>query len=262
MSAGERWSHMLAGWAIPQEILDGAPESPWGFPTGVFVQSAREALRERPSPTHERAREALAASSGVVLDVGAGAGAASLPLAPPAARIVAVDESAAMLDELAKLARGLVTVELIEGRWPDVAERVAPVDVVVCAHVLYNVKALAEFVTALHVRARRRVVVEFTAVHPQAALSPLWKQFWGLDRPSRPTADDALAVMRETVPVPVHAQYWEGRHPLSDRGEDTQTIASIRRRLCLPASADGEIKHLIDMTKPFGATRMVTAWWH
>jgi hypothetical protein len=44
MSAGERWSHMLAGWAIPQEILDGAPESPWGFPTGVFVQSAREAL--------------------------------------------------------------------------------------------------------------------------------------------------------------------------------------------------------------------------
>ena len=81
-----------------------------------------------------------------------------------AARIVAADESAAMLDELAKLARGLVTVELIEGRWPDVAERVAPVDVVVCAHVLYNVKALAEFATALHVRARRRVVVEFTAV--------------------------------------------------------------------------------------------------
>ena len=200
MSAAERWSDTLAEWAIPQEILDVAPESPWGFPSRVFAQAARDALAGPPSLTHQRARDSLPPSGGVVLDVGAGVGAASLPLAPPAGRVVAVDESAAMLDKLAQLARGRVAVELIEGRWPDVAERVAPVDVVVCAHVVYNVAALGEFVAALHARARRRVVVEFTAVHPQAVLSPLWRHFWGLDRPSLPTADDALAAeLREHV---------------------------------------------------------------
>jgi SAM-dependent methyltransferase len=261
MSAAGRWSDTLAGWAIPQEILDVAPESPWGFPTCSFAHAARDALAGPLSLTHQRARDALPARGGVVLDVGAGAGAASLPLAPPAGRIVAVDESAAMLDELARLARGRVAVELIEGRWPDVGERVAPVDVVVCAHVVYNVTALGEFLTALHARARRRVVVEFTAVHPQAVLSPLWRHFWGLDRPSLPTADDALAVMREVIPVPVHVQYWVGRHPLCGRGDDTEIIASIRRRLCLPASADDEIRQLVNTTKPMAPTLIATAWW-
>ena len=83
MSVAERWSEALAGWAIPEEILAVAPESPWGFPTEVFVTAAREALVAPPTPTHRRALEALPLG-GVVLDVGAGAGAASLPLTPRA----------------------------------------------------------------------------------------------------------------------------------------------------------------------------------
>ncbi len=64
----------------PEEILAVAPESPWGFPTEVFVTAAREALVAPPTPTHRRALEALPLG-GVVLDVGAGAGARALELA-------------------------------------------------------------------------------------------------------------------------------------------------------------------------------------
>ena len=32
----ERWREQLDGWAIPAEILAAAPESPWGFPVGLF----------------------------------------------------------------------------------------------------------------------------------------------------------------------------------------------------------------------------------
>ncbi len=166
-----------------------------------------------------------------------------------------------MLGELARLAGDRVAVELIEGRWPDIAERVAPVDVVVCAHVLYSEAALGEFVAALHARARRRVVVEFTAAHPQAALSPFWRHFWALERPSLPGADEVFAVMREVIPVLVHVQYWVGGYPLCGSRDDTEVIASIRRRLCLPASADDEIKRLVKMTRPLAATLIATAWW-
>ena len=93
--------------------------------------------------------------------MGAGGGAASLPLAPPAALLVAVDESQAMLNSFAEAAtRRRARHELIAGRWPDVAATAPVADVVVCHHVAYNVPDLAPFLRALTDHARYRVVLE------------------------------------------------------------------------------------------------------
>src|SRR5438105_5926696 len=140
--SARRWREDLESWAIPPEILAAAPETPWGCPPTLFSRAAEEALAERqrqPSPSLRRALEALP-EGGSVLDVGAGGGAASLPLCPPAASVTAVDQDPGMLAAFAELAakQGIGHHE-VEGLWPDLAGEVGPADVVVCHHVRYNV---------------------------------------------------------------------------------------------------------------------------
>jgi SAM-dependent methyltransferase len=235
----ERWREQLDGWAIPAEILAAAPESPWGYPVGLFRSRARRAGSRPVTPSNREAARHLP-EGGTVLDVGAGAGAASLPLAAVAGRLVAVDESAGMVESfLAAADAAGVPAEAVEGRWPEVAGRVAPADVVVCHHVLYNVADLAPFARALTGHARRRVVAELTERHPLAGLGPLWRRFHGLDRPTGPSADDAEAALA-ALGLTVERQDWESRDRFGFDDFD-QLVAFTRRRLCLPATRDPEV---------------------
>src|SRR5882762_9600464 len=105
-ASARQWRQDLGSWAIPPEILANAPEQPWGCPTGLFARAAEEAVAAGdgpPSPSRRRALEALPAG-GSVLDVGAGGGAASLPLCPPGGAVTAVDQSPGMLAAFAALA--------------------------------------------------------------------------------------------------------------------------------------------------------------
>jgi hypothetical protein len=259
VTARRQWAEALAAWAIPDEILASAPASPWGFPTEFFADGARRALAERPTPTHEQIISAIP-TGGVLLDVGSGAGAASLPAAPPAGRIVAVDEDPGMLEALAGLAAGRADVTPVVGRWPDVAKQAGQVDVVVCANVAYNVSDIAPFVEALTVAARNRVVLELTAVHPQSSLSPLWAHFWNLPRPTGPTAEDADAVIREVIGVTPEVRRW--RRSWSYMGEPgPATAAWVRRRLCLPEDSEQEVAAQLELLAEVGPSQVVTFWW-
>ena len=234
-----RWREQLEGWAIPEEILAAAPESPWGCPVGLFRSRARRAGSRPVTPSNREAARFLPAG-GTVLDVGAGGGAASLPLAGVAGQLVAVDESPAMVAAfLAAADAAGVAAEGVEGRWPEVAGRVAPADVVVCHHVLYNVADLAPFADALTGHARRRVVAELTDRHPLAGLGPLWRRFHGLERPTGPGADEAMAAL-EALGLRVARQDWESQDLFGFDDLD-ELVAFTRRRLCLPAARDPEV---------------------
>ena len=252
--AARRWAADLASWALPPAILDAAPESPWVYPPALFAPAEAP-----PTPSRLAALEALG-DGGTVLDVGVGAGAASLPLAPPATEVVGVDESGAMLAafERAAAARA-VPARAARGSWPAVAAEVGPADVVVCHHVFYNVADLAPFARALTERARRRVVVELTATHPQSALDDLWRHFHGLERPTRPAADDAVAVLREAG-LAVAVERWP--RPAGPRpGTRAETVAFVRRRLCLPAERDPEVDALLGDRPPAAPGGLVTLRW-
>jgi len=254
-----RWALELGQWAIPEDILAGAPESPWTFPTELFVRSADAARAETdPTPSRRRAAEAIP-PGGTVLDVGAGAGAASLPLAPPASRLAAVDESQSMLDAFAAGAdRGGLDHSEVRGRWPDVSSEVDAADVVVCHHVVYNVADLVPFLTALDGHARRRVVIELTARHPQSDLNPLWVAIHGIERPAGPTAVTAAEVARSLgydVRTEVFEQPARWHDPI-----DPDHVAFARRRLCVGPERDADIAAELARL-PTLARQLVTLWW-
>jgi SAM-dependent methyltransferase len=268
-SATERWAEALRSWAIPDPILEAAPESPYGFPVELFRRRAEAVLGAAPTPTTSRALEALPAR-GTVLDVGAGGGSTSLGLAGRAAKIVAVDQSGSMLEAFAEAAgAAAVPASTIEGTWPEIAPLAPVCDVVVCGHVLYNVQDAAPFVTALDARAGRRVVVELTGEHPWAWMNDLWRRFHELARPSRPTAEDAIDVVREAgLDARTEAREVEAGRSGFDRRDDA--VALVRRRLCLPAERDHEVEEALgdrlrerDGLWSAGPerTRIVTIWW-
>ncbi|MGH9035578.1 MAG: class I SAM-dependent methyltransferase, partial [Acidimicrobiia bacterium] len=143
--------------------------------------------------------------------------------------------------------------------WPEVAGEVEAADVVVCAHVLYNVGDIERFVAALTAKARRLVVVELTVAHPQAHLNPLWRHFHGLERPTGPTADDALTVLGE-MGLEAGVVRWQapGRWESAPREE---LVAFARRRLCLSPERDPEVAVALDELFETSPRQLATLWW-
>ncbi len=269
MSAIEHWGERLRAWAIPEEILAAAAESPYGFPAELFQVRAERAVADERSPSTRRALEALP-EGGVVLDVGVGGGAASFPLAARASMITGVDPSREALDSFREAARrrGVRTQELL-GNWPEVAPLAPPADVVVCHHVLYNVQDLRPFATALTERGRSRVVVEITDRHPLSWMNPLWERFHGVARPDGPTVGDAIAALRELrLDVGREDRTVSAGRSGFERKQDA--IALVRRRLCLPSDRDAEIEAALadSLAEDDGVWQagppehvLVTLWW-
>ncbi|KAA9161864.1 methyltransferase domain-containing protein [Amycolatopsis acidicola] len=254
MSAVEQWAEHLAGWAIPGHILAAAPESPFTLPGKVFVRRADRQIGGPRTPTHRSVLAALD-GGGTLLDVGAGAGAASLPCAEAITHVTAVDTN--LLEEFAERAEMLgLPHRTVEGRWPNAAAQAGTVDVTVCANVLYNVPDLEPFVRALNEHTRRAVVVELNEHHPMTRMSPLWERFHGIHRPGRPTSDDAVAALRELGVRPEIRRWQEKAAPIPF----PELVETTRKRLCLGVDRADEVADALRGTDP-GIRRMTTVTW-
>jgi CTP:molybdopterin cytidylyltransferase MocA/SAM-dependent methyltransferase len=265
--AARRWREALAQWEIPAGILAGAAASPWTLPVPKFVGRAQHQLDAPSGVSYEVAVQALP-EHGTVLDVGAGAGAASLALRARTPAITAVDERPEVLVELADLAAAAaVPVATLPGTWPRVSDQVSAAHVVLCHHVLYNAPDLVPFVEALTAHALRRVVVEITPDHPMSALNPLWRMLHRVERPTGPTAADAIEVIAGTG---VRPRWRAWQRPITQDGTSyEELVASTARRLCLPAERRAEVDAALRACgagpdRPYlgDPTRnLVTVWW-
>jgi hypothetical protein len=112
------------------------------------------------------------------------------------------------------------------------------------------------------------VVIELTTGHPMRLLNPLWKALHDLDRPTGPTAEDAVAVLRE-VGLDPRAEAWQ-RPPRPEYPSFDDLVGITRRRICLPPSRSDELAAaLVDLGVDPAHPRdlavsgpdVVTLWW-
>ena len=254
----DEWKQSLAAWAIPEALVASAPQSPYFFDPEVFIAAADEALARPNDTISDQVARAALPPGGTVLDVGVGAGAASLRLG--ASKITGIDPSRELLDAFVERADRLgITASTIQGTWPNASSQTSAADVVVCHHVLYNAPDLSAFVQALTARATGRVVVEFTAQHPMGWLAPYWKALYGLSQPERPSADDAIEVIT-ALGITVEQQRWTRRIQMLGGTSEAQ-LARVARRLCLPADRTEELRRLLSQQPPPTDRQVVTAWW-
>jgi SAM-dependent methyltransferase len=252
MSYRDEWANALAQWAIPPDILSTAQTSPWIHPPVLF-QIPDEITS---TISHIRASEALP-TGGSVLDVGCGGGIATF--ATPASHVIGVDHQIEMLQMFAENAKKHnMSCDVYEGFWPEIAAQVPAADVVVSHHVVYNVADIGPFLQELNSHAKSRVVIEMPAQHPLTNMSGAWQHFWNLERPTQPTSEDLMHVLKE-IGIGAHLENWSG--PLRDRVDLERDSEFMRIRLCLPPERAPEVRqYLIDHPLP-KQREIATIWW-
>ncbi|MGH8875168.1 MAG: class I SAM-dependent methyltransferase [Acidimicrobiia bacterium] len=239
-SAAERWRRRLRGWAIPQELLEAVPDSPYEWPAELWRRRRSEGEE---SMTTGLVR-GLLGPGGSLLDVGAGTGRASLPLAREGHPLTAVERNRGMAEGLTAEA-GELEVRLVEGSWPEAAARVGPHQVALAAHVVYDVQDIGPFLEAMVGRARRAVVLELTPAHPWSMLAPYYRALHELDRPEGPTVDDLADVVREAFGVDPNVELW--RRPGERWFQDWEELVGFfGRRLVLPRPRWDELRGLME----------------
>lgn len=172
----------------------------------------------------------LAGSGRTFLDVGAGAGRHAVPLARRGHRVVALEPSATMREELLRAAgRASARIRLVDSPWPAREGDVAA-DVAYSANVLFVVEDAPAFLAAM-TRAAARCHLLLSALHFDAVTDPLWRHFHGRTRRPSPTYLDVLALLRE-----------QGHRPevrvVKVRPQRQRSLAAAaafyRESLCLP----------------------------
>jgi 2-polyprenyl-3-methyl-5-hydroxy-6-metoxy-1,4-benzoquinol methylase len=253
-----RWSDALRAWAIPDHILAQAPTSPWVHPPKLFAVAADAEFPDTPSRLV--ALEALGVVGGSVLDVGCGGGGSAMPLAERTTHLHGVDEQAAMLRNFEAAAqRAGVAVTTTQGPWREVQAAVPPADVVISHHVAFNVAEIGPFIVSLTEHALGRVIVELPDRHPTSAMSPLWKHFWDLDRPSEPSAALFVDIVTALGYQPELQRF--SRPPRKQQLDAAEFVAFVRTRLCLPASRDPEVAEALQTFGLAESTDVATVHW-
>jgi len=184
-------------------------EDTWG--------SAVDAFTADPRRTDEPALDTLRSlvrPGETWLDIGAGAGRYTLPLALAGATVIAVEPSRSMARALEAGAseHEISNVRLIEADWP-MADPPG-VDVAFIAHVGYGSEEIVPFLEAMEASARRLCVAMMLAQAPSSAADSYWLPVHGVERASLPAMPEFLMLQlarRRVFEVRLVPRYQDAR---------------------------------------------------
>jgi len=174
-----------------EQYREASPSDFYAPIAGMF----RADPRRQDEPALERLR-ALVQPTDVVLDVGAGGGRYALPLALGVQEVIAVDPSEGMLRVLQEgmAAHGIANIRVLAGRWPAIAAGLAA-DVVLIAHLGYDVEDIGPFLDAMEAAARRTCVAVLLDQPPPTEADRLWPAVHGVERAALPSLPEFLALL-------------------------------------------------------------------
>ncbi|MCY3568883.1 MAG: hypothetical protein OXH38_09675 [Chloroflexi bacterium] len=158
-------------------------------------------FRADPHRTDDEVLDALLAfadSTDTWIDVGAGAGRFSLPLALHVKSVVAVEPSGAMRAEFAnlQLEHDITNVELRDDRWPSDDPAVTDIgDVALISHVAYDIEPIDRFLDTLERSARRECVAVLFDESPSALFWQVWPAIHGEDQVRLPGGNEFTALL-------------------------------------------------------------------
>jgi molybdenum cofactor cytidylyltransferase len=143
---------------------------------------------------------ALARPDDTWLDVGSGAGRYALPLARAVREVIALDPSAGMLRALREgmTRHAIGNLLVVEARWPpSIDPRAAGLaaDVVLVAHVGYDIEHIGPFIDALEIAARRLLVAVMMNRPPASLADPFWPLVHGEERRALPALPELVALL-------------------------------------------------------------------
>jgi SAM-dependent methyltransferase len=231
--AGDRWRG-FQDLARGQAVRLGDPE--WtaaADPYADRVDSFRAGQRTDANVVNFLAARAGADAS--VLEVGAGAGRLSLPLAARVGEIIAVEPSPGMAAALAADARaaGQGNVRVVQARWEELDALIA--DGVFAAHVVYALPAIEDFLLRIQRAAREWSAVIVFGEPPQARLFDFWPAVFGEPRQPNPSLPQLLDVVWSLGVYPEVAML---EVPIWPLGPASRARNGLRRRLHItPGSA-------------------------
>lgn len=164
-----------------------------------FYAPVAEAFRADPRRRDEPVLEHLLSLVEVGetwLDVGAGGGRYTLPIALRARRVYAVEPSAGMRRVLTESAAhgGIDNVEVFDERWPG-PSRAPMADVAFMSHVGYDVEEIGPFLEQMEAHARRLCVAVLFEAAPISDFAPLWQAVHGERRVQLPGMREFIAVL-------------------------------------------------------------------
>lgn len=184
-----RWREMVAAAAAP-DPCQVVGEDPWQHRAERFNRVGRKYADAGLEPLSEGLL-----GTDVVADIGAGTGRHALPISKLCARVIAIEPSAAMRAHLeAGVASERARISVISEPWPCAIE---PVDLAYSCHVLYGVADAAEFLDQMTRAARRTCKLVLGLRAPAERIGPLWRAIHGVERPPRPAALEALALLHQ-----------------------------------------------------------------
>jgi hypothetical protein len=179
----ERWRSLVAERVEAAAAAGQVDPSYWDRRAPTFARStrARDGFLDVVKP--------YLALSKTLIDVGAGAGRHSVPLAEGLEWVTAVEPSEGM--------RALIpprdNMTVVASTWEDAT--VAPADLLICCHVMYGVGEPVSFIAKMQRAARERIFImmrELPMAHPAAVIR---ERLLGVDDPRMPRFSDLFMVL-------------------------------------------------------------------
>ncbi|MYE05681.1 MAG: methyltransferase domain-containing protein [Chloroflexi bacterium] len=169
---------------------------------GDHYRPLASAFRADPHRTGDSALDALLAIArpgDTWVDVGAGAGRFSLPLALHIERVIAIEPSPAMRAELANLQieHGITNVDLRDERWPTDEPSVdGMADVALISHVGYDIELMGAFLDTMERSATRECVALQYDRSPGSMFWQVWPAIHDEEQAELPGARELIELLR------------------------------------------------------------------